>query len=95
MGSRRPPPPASPAIVDLSNSGGSSLSSSSTTTTTLRGGGGGPLAARFHLEDVVQVNALWSKVKEEVLDPLEIALLRHFDPKATEVVRAKYYDIYT
>lgn len=83
--------------ISASTSGSSSIgiSSSSTTSSSRPGGGGGALATRFHIQDVEQVNALWKRVKEEVLDPLEVALQRHFDPKATEVVRAKYYDIYT
>lgn len=41
-----------------------------------------------------QVEALWRRVRREVLDPLEAALAR-FDPRASEAVRAKYYDVYS
>lgn len=57
-------------------------------------GGGSALVARFQAQDSEQVDALWNRVRIEVLDPLEAALAR-FDPKATEVVRAKYYDVYS
>ncbi len=33
-------------------------------------------------------------MRREVLEPLESAL-GSFDPKASEVVRAKYYDVYS
>ena len=57
-------------------------------------GGTSALAARFQTQDMEQVDALWRRVRIEVLDPLEAALT-HFDPKATEVVRSKYYDVYS
>jgi hypothetical protein len=41
-----------------------------------------------------QVDALWRRVRREVLDPLEAAL-GSFDPRASEVVRTKYYDVYS
>lgn len=40
------------------------------------------------------MEALWRRVRREVLDPLEAALAR-FDPQASEAVRAKYYDVYS
>ncbi len=62
--------------------------------TVARAGSGSALAARFEAQDRQQVDALWARVRVEVLDPLEAALA-HFDPRATEVVRTKYYDVYS
>lgn len=45
-------------------------------------------------QPITQVEALWRRVRREVLDPLEAALAR-FDPQASEAVRAKYYDVYS
>lgn len=47
-----------------------------------------------HHHKIKQVDALWRRVRREVLDPLEAALAR-FDSQASEVVRAKYYDVYS
>lgn len=41
-----------------------------------------------------KVDALWRRVRHDVLEPLEAALAR-FDPKASEAVRAQYYDVYS
>ena len=40
------------------------------------------------------MDALWRRVRHDVLEPLEAALAR-FDPKASEAVRAQYYDVYS
>jgi len=51
-------------------------------------------AVRVGIQDRQIVDAFWAQMRVEVLDPLEEALA-HFDPKATEVVRGKYYEMYT